>query len=95
MLPRESSGYRRSLFTNWSPVGDGGFADHEATVNLALQGGRAVVIEAGHQHGPGLIRKVARGLAQGETKGLSAVNHSESSNASAETSSGSSSRKRF
>jgi len=35
-----------------------------------MQGGRAVVIEAGHQHGPGLIRKIVRGLAQGGNKGF-------------------------
>ena len=39
-------------------------------MNLALQGGRAVIIEAGHQHSPGLIRKIVRGLTQGGNKGL-------------------------
>jgi hypothetical protein len=53
-----------------SQIGDGGFADHEAALNLALQSGRAVVIEAGHQHGASLIRKIVRGLTWGGNKGL-------------------------
>jgi hypothetical protein len=72
VLPQAAlGGHHWNRFTNQrSPVRDGGFADYEAAVNLALQGGRAVIIEAGHQHGPGLIRKIVRGLTQGGKKGL-------------------------
>jgi hypothetical protein len=63
VAPGSLGGHYWNRFTNQrSPVGDGGFADHEAAVNLAVQGGRAVVIEAGHQHGPSLIRKIVGGL---------------------------------
>ena len=53
-----------------APVGNGGLADHKGRVNLTLQGRRAVFVEAGHQHGPGLICKIVRGLSQGRNKGL-------------------------
>src|SRR5215471_604717 len=61
----------RNHFSNQrSAKGYSGFADREASVNLTLQGGRAIVIEAGHQHGPGLIRKIVRRLTHGGNKRL-------------------------
>src|SRR5208283_28752 len=64
------SDHHRNRFVNrLSLIGDGGLADHEAAVHLTVQGGRAVVIKAGHQDGPSLIRKILGRLADGGHKG--------------------------
>src|SRR5580704_3359231 len=58
------SDHHRNRFVNrLSLIGDGGLPDHEAAVHLTVQSGRAVVIEAGHQDGPSLIRKILGRLA--------------------------------
>jgi hypothetical protein len=68
--PAFSSDHRRNRFVNrLSLIGDGGLADHEAAVHLAVQNWRAVIIEASHQDGPSLISKILSRLANGGQKG--------------------------